>query len=1335
MKKIIVGIFLLMCTGAYACETWVDGICIDDVIIQTQATDCSPYIEEGWVCWDTDDDKLYIGDGSSAIEIGAGGGAGNPGGADTQVQYNDGGSFGGDSTFVFIEETTRVGIGTTAPNSQLNIYRNDAEVLVSQLNIEQDDTGDAVMEFLITGQKAYQVGIDNSDGDNFKISEGLDGLATDTLITIVTTGGTGNVGIGVTDPDQKLEVVGSIHMRDSGGSSYLQTANSWGTKWKFAGDANTVEMNESETAWKFDIASGNVTKYRFNASKAGGIVGPIADFNVSGSSIFYGNVGIGDATPDALLEVSASGGASPLLMLSSDDGNDGDRMIVKNDGNVGIGTTTPIGLLDLNRSGTLSAEVIASGIASQSVYHTADTTGMAVLQLQNLNSGIGADMRFMTANDAGNYLAFASPSTGHTGVLFGVTRSTGDFIFGSARDLVIGTIADNKDIKFGTGNDEIVMTIEDGAGANALNIVSGGNVGIGVTDPSRELEVAGEIVALSVSATDGTFANIGRLTPGDATFTVGTFTGGGASEFGAAEFSSIDTPKIGFTTPGDASFNVVTLHGASPARIDGVDFDSTTPGFLLNSYGTSGGDRTYGSNIWLHNGSVQLNIDPTPTDTVDDGLSGLTINSDGKVGISDATAEAMLEVSANGGATDLFMLSSDDANDGDKFIVLNSGNVGIGTIAPLTKLHINQSQSDQPAIDALNMITSFTGGRARFAYWDPDNSDVKVAFGSAWGTASDFAVHAKTAGNFTEATQRLVVRNDGDIEIPADSQELQFGAEQDASISYDGTDLVINPRAVGEGELTISGGVSAVDATFSGRVGIGVSAPEHKLHVAGTLTATDATFTSPAATETPMTIVGAASQTGDLLRILNDSGDTLFEVVNSGNVNNISGIRTTAVEYGAGFGVHQYGDNVPEHINQAGWYDHAGGASGSQQFNKTSGDAFTQADADSGNFLLFTSGEHISAMCEIKSYIDATTVLVDGMGWDQDINSSGTPGTFLTIKHPIFFSGDGSKHEFSVNSSGEFEIASYDFTGSKVAEVELDAAGDNIDALYVKAEANGNNIVTSAEFHYHSGALAAGEVGGGIFVTMDDTEATAADATTVMGAIALSTTDGSSATKRGLVVLPGFDEALTIQGSPAIDPAFGYEVSGGGVTETDRVNGGAGDGNAFLVAGNDLEIFDADDDYILIGSATEFENIQVILATESSKDIEPDFFYSKAGGGWTALAIQSDGTDGFKSSGNIIFADPGDWSKDDESMDGTAITDAFYVAIQRTRGAVIATLPTEDYFKTYASQNTGMVIDGGGFIQPRSAADGSAPNNSIYYSSTQSKLVYKDGSSTVHDLY
>ncbi|MFA6459130.1 MAG: hypothetical protein WCV79_01905, partial [Candidatus Paceibacterota bacterium] len=93
-----------------------------------------------------------------------------------------------------------------------------------------------------------------------------------------------------------------------------------------------------------------------------------------------GTVGIGDSGADALLEVSASAGASDLLMLSSDDNNNGNLFIVKNSGNVGIGTTSPWGRLSVTGSGT----------GSEAGFVFADSNNSPkVTMLNNGNVGIG----------------------------------------------------------------------------------------------------------------------------------------------------------------------------------------------------------------------------------------------------------------------------------------------------------------------------------------------------------------------------------------------------------------------------------------------------------------------------------------------------------------------------------------------------------------------------------------------------------------------------------------------------------------------------------------------------------------------------------------------------------------------------------------------------------------------------------------------------------------------------------------------------------------------------------------------------------------------------------
>jgi len=53
--------------------------------------------------------------------ITGGGGGGTPGGSNSQVQYNDGGAFGGASALVYDDVNNRVGIGTGTPESTLEI--------------------------------------------------------------------------------------------------------------------------------------------------------------------------------------------------------------------------------------------------------------------------------------------------------------------------------------------------------------------------------------------------------------------------------------------------------------------------------------------------------------------------------------------------------------------------------------------------------------------------------------------------------------------------------------------------------------------------------------------------------------------------------------------------------------------------------------------------------------------------------------------------------------------------------------------------------------------------------------------------------------------------------------------------------------------------------------------------------------------------------------------------------------------------------------------------------------------------------------------------------------
>lgn len=68
-----------------------------------------------------------------------------------------------------------VGFGTTAPVSKVHAYQNNTEIGAGGgFTIEQAGTGDALMQYVLTGTRRWVTGIDNSDNDAFKFSASAD---------------------------------------------------------------------------------------------------------------------------------------------------------------------------------------------------------------------------------------------------------------------------------------------------------------------------------------------------------------------------------------------------------------------------------------------------------------------------------------------------------------------------------------------------------------------------------------------------------------------------------------------------------------------------------------------------------------------------------------------------------------------------------------------------------------------------------------------------------------------------------------------------------------------------------------------------------------------------------------------------------------------------------------------------------------------------------------------------------------------------------------------------------------------------------------------------------
>ena len=434
--------------------------------------------------------------------------------------------------------------------------------------------------------------------------------------------------------------------------------------------------------------------------------------------------------------------------------------------------------------------------------------------------------------------------------------------------------------------------------------------------------------------------------------------------------------------------------------------------------------------------------------------------------------------------------------------------------------------------------------------------------------------------------------------------------------------------------------------------------------------------------------------------------------------------------WGSGLSINLQGSLDAPIKSGTGSYDLTGGPF-ERLFTSTGGStAFAQADADNHRIIRITSGVHLGAYAEIEVFIDAHNVILDTPGWDADL----TAETFAIYPHSVLLASNNGYISGMVGADRDFEIHALNHTNDDAVHFEYVAGAANLKNLLLETNAAGFTSINSIRSVFSTGALAAGSLGLNMRLLFDETLATD-DPSSILDHILFTTTNTHpNIVKNALHVNGGFTNALLVDASPASNPGYGYTAAG--LVPTDHVNSGGGGDDAFINPNVNATIFSSFGDYILIGSDNIFVAIQVILATNASSTVRPSWEYSTGDGTWNSLAV-SDGTVGFTRSGVIVWVAPVDWAPS-AHVDGVTgdITNAYYLRIQRHMISALFSLPVESYFKIYAGANsTTFLVRGDGTIKPVQIADTSAQNESIYYSTTQSALVYKDSGGIVHPLY
>ena len=583
------------------------------------------------------------------------------------------------STAVSINSSRNVGIGTTSPNEKLsvlgNILAQDSGVLAG---IDGDKDG-FIFHDLYTSSGNYY-GYKAFSGGNTRLSIVTD--ASERLTVLAN----GNVGIGTTAPSEKLEVDGNTKA--------------------------TSFIKDGGTSTQYLMADGSVT------SGAGGGVTKI----IAGTNVTISPVG---GTGDVTINASGGSGSSNWTLTGNDIYN-------SNSGNIGIGTASPSEKLEVD--GIIKVVHTDSSYAKyrgQGVFFNRSDSYLApeVDNSSTLNVGYngskwgnveinGSFIKFENgANetmriDANGNLGIGTTSPSYKLHNIGTSRLEGRVTLGGNVNNFIQGTGSSLDFK---SNGEYNFT----KGANTLlRILSTGNVGIGTTSPSANLEITSTLnqqhlyVQGSYAEGIGALARIKTTANGNALLvesatvsdsreifeiknlngTVLKVQGDGKlqiSEYGSGTFTGTAVYTLGVDSSGNIIETTAGSGGGSQWTATGnniynnnsgnIGIGVTSPGAKLEVVGQD-------ANFFSTTSNQRVKIGRFPTEMfdvyVDDSSIILTATQDSD---SDGNHSYILDREFAGTGDNNFEIRKSNST---QLLIDKDGKVGIGTTTPSSKLQV-----------------------------------------------------------------------------------------------------------------------------------------------------------------------------------------------------------------------------------------------------------------------------------------------------------------------------------------------------------------------------------------------------------------------------------------------------------------------------------------------------------------------------------------------------------------------------------------------------------------------------------------------------------------------
>ncbi|HAI98559.1 TPA: hypothetical protein DCL30_03420 [Candidatus Peribacteria bacterium] len=614
----------------------------------------------------------------------------------------------------------------------------------------------------------------------------------------------GNMGIGVaSSPETMLEVAGtmsgkSLQVTGTGATPILYTDQTTGRVGiGTTSPANNLDIEyagsttNTNAAVRIGAPNGLNSAYLFmvgNRQTDGENIAALRGLsNVSGTEtevadIEFGKDGTGTDNGH-MIKFETHNGTSRSV-----------KMVIRGSGSVGIGTTSPETKLEV--IGTMSGNLVHAQDRLTSS-GTLSVTGAASLQSTVRINGVtytfpygdGAASGRVLATNAAGQLSWASVSNLVEGSL---TQEIADNRYvNTSGDTMTGALKVRANLSGSTLDIDGTADIFGNLGVSGTTILDG-NVGIGVTGtPETKLEVAGTMSGKSLQVT-----------------------GTGATPI---IYTDVSNGRIGMGTTSPSNALHVVNNSGVPARFERT---STT------TYAGGGN-----SDVVLYNPDTTTNNTVRLSfDTLDDASAefrGADITS------------IITDHSAAGRAADLSFLtiSGGAVNPTEKMRILSTGNIGIGTTAPDTKLEVIGTASGRE-LHAQDLLTSSGGlsvtGAASLQSTVRING-VTYTFPYGDGAASGRVLATNAAGqlswaNVNSLASGFLTQTLSDDRYVNTSGDTMTGALK-VRANLSGSTLTVDQTADIFGNLAVSG-----TTILDGNVGIGVTGtPETKLEVAGTM--------------------------------------------------------------------------------------------------------------------------------------------------------------------------------------------------------------------------------------------------------------------------------------------------------------------------------------------------------------------------------------------------------------------------------------------------------------------------------------------------------------------